>query len=89
MQPPPPPTDLSTCRTIPLPDLAGINVSPNCATSVGLTKEQIRRLPPPYPSRCAADWAGTNLTVSPTPGYSLDVGEAPVNSIILQSCRCV
>ena len=63
-------TDL---RTAPLPDLAGIKVSPNTATSVGLTLERIERMPPPYPSRCAAGWETTNFTVAPTKSYSFEV----------------
>ena len=56
-----------------MPDLSGIKVSPNTATSVGLSKEKIRRMPPPYPSKCAADWSRSNFTVAPTQSYTFEV----------------
>ena len=56
-----------------MPDLSGLKVSPNRATSVGLSKERIKRMPPPYPSMCAANWERTNFTVAPTLSYTFEV----------------
>ena len=56
-----------------MPDLSGLKISPNTATSVGLSKEKILRMPPPYPSRCAADWERSNFRVTPTLSYTFEV----------------
>ena len=56
-----------------MPDLFGMKVSPNTATSVGLSKEKIHRMPPPYPSKCAADWQRSNFPVTPTQSYTFEV----------------